>query len=149
MKGRIKLSTRITADEYYINMAQAASMGSTCNRARVGAVIVKDNIILGTGYNGSLSGHEHCNEDNCKPDSNCIRTIHAEVNALERAIRVGFYEKLKGATIYSTHRPCYSCVKTLAAFGIMHIVYDKLYEDPRAEEYFKMSNMVVYPVNEG
>lgn len=148
MKRGTGLSTRISYDQYHIEIARAAALRSTCNRAKVGAVIVNQNNILHTGYNGNLPGHEHCNDENCHKDKHCIRTTHAEINALHRAFKAGWTEKdFQGATIYCTHRPCYSCAKTLAAFGVKYIVYDKIYDDPRAEEYFEIARMNVYSVN--
>jgi dCMP deaminase len=147
MKDVIKLSTRISFDRYHIEIAKAAALRSSCNRAKVGAVIVNQNSILHTGYNGSLPGHEHCNDENCHTDKHCIRTTHAEINAVYRAFRAGWtVEDFESATIFCTHRPCYSCAKTLAAFGVKYVVYDKIYEDPKAEEYFEIARMIVYKV---
>jgi dCMP deaminase len=147
MKRGIELSTRISADRYHIEIAKAAALRSTCNRAKVGAVIVNEDNILHTGYNGSLPGHEHCTDENCSKDKHCLRTTHAEINAVHRAFKANWttYD-FESATIYCTHRPCYSCAKTLAAFGVKHIVYEKMYEDERAEEYFKTAKMIVYQV---
>jgi dCMP deaminase len=110
----------------------------------VGAVIVADNIILGTGYNGSLSGHDHCDDKaTCSFKGHCIRTTHAEINAIERSIRAGWKDKLKDATIYCSHRPCYACIKTIASFGIECVVFDKMYEDETAEAYIKLVGLNV------
>lgn len=138
------MTKRISVDEYYLRIAHAAALRSPCCRAKVGAVIVADNIILGTGYNGSLPGHEHCdNEVTCCFNGHCIRTIHAEINAIERAIRAGWKDKLKESIIYCTHKPCYSCIKTIAAFGIKFVVFDKMYEDPAADAYIKIAKLNV------
>ena len=141
------MSTRISADRYHIQIATAAASRSTCNRAKVGAVIVNKDNILHTGYNGSLPGHDHCNDENCRPMEHCLRTTHAEINAIHRAFKAGWsHYDFEEATLYCTHRPCYSCAKVIAAFGIKHVVYDKMYVDDRAEEYFKIAKMIVYQV---
>ena len=146
MKGMTKLNTRISSDEYYIRIAYAASQRSTCRRAQVGAVLVYDDIILGTGYNGSLPGYPHCDDETCNESNHCLRTTHAEINALHRAVKAGWVKELENATLFVTHRPCYSCAKTLAAFGLKDIVYDRMYKDEKAEEYFKIAKMTVFEV---
>lgn len=138
------MSERISVDQYYLKISHAAALRSPCSRAKVGAVIVADNIILGTGYNGSLPGHEHCDDQaTCCFKEHCIRTIHAEINAIERAIRAGWKDKLKNAVMYCTHKPCYSCIKTIAAFGIRFIVFDKMYDDPAADAFIKLARLNV------
>lgn len=135
---------RISADEYYIEIAKAASLRSTCTRAKVGCVLVYDDMAISTGYNGSLPKHKHCIDVGCVThNGHCIQTIHAEINALKRAIKAGYAEKLTECTLYSTHRPCYSCIKTLAAFGINNIVYLNMYKDDAAEAYINLIGMNV------
>lgn len=141
------MGERISIDEYYITIAIAASQRSTCDRAKVGSIIVdQTGLQLSSGYNGSLPGYEHCDKLSCYYSGRCIRTTHAEINAINRAIKNGFADRIEGSTLYSSHRPCYACTKTLAAFGIKTIVYNKLYEDPKAEAYFKLVKMNVYQV---
>jgi dCMP deaminase len=104
--------TRKSWDEYFLDIAEQVSARSTCNRLHVGCVIVKDKHIVATGYNGSIHGHEHCEDAGCLlgDDNRCHRTIHAETNACLHADR----DSLKGATAYVTHEPCENCSKILA-----------------------------------
>ena len=86
---------RLAWDEYFAAQALLISNRATCNRAKVGAVLVKDNKVIATGYNGSVSGTDHCLEDGClMVEGQGVRTIHAEVNAIlqgaERGIPKGF-----------------------------------------------------------
>lgn len=114
---------------------------STCNRGQVGAVLVKDDRIISTGYNGAPSGMPHCTEVGCdelvlyedrgsdgwdkEVNLGCQRTIHAEANVILYAARHGI--STEGASIYCTHSPCERCVLLLANAGIAKIVWDKPY----------------------
>lgn len=128
--------SRIGWDEYFIKIAEMVSDRSTCNRAKIGAVIVKDRSILATGYNGSPAGQPHCTDVGClvykstDPDGvveeNCFRTIHAEINAITQAAKNG--TMINGADIYVTTSPCYHCLKTLINTGIKRIFYLKPYK---------------------
>jgi dCMP deaminase len=140
--------SRLPPEEYYIQIAKATALRSTCERAKVGCILVKDSIILGTGYNGSLPGEPHCDEQKtCTFKGNCIRTIHAELNAIQRAIKAG--HNIEKAVAYSTHSPCYSCMKTFAAFGISHIYYENTYDDERAIAYSQLTNMSLIQIKLG
>ena len=93
-------------NEYFMNVAHEVARRSTCERAQVGAVIVKDKRILTTGYNGSPRGLPHCTEVGCLMDNgHCVRTLHAEQNAIIVAALHGVITE--GATIYITHQPCF------------------------------------------
>lgn len=143
------LDERLSKDEYYLEIAKTASLRSTCKRARVGCVIVYDSSILGTGYNGSLPGHKHCIDDDCDCviyENHCIQTIHAEINAIQRAVKDGFSDKLPESVLYSTHKPCYSCIKTLAAFGITNIIFSNMYKDGAAQAYIELAKLNVKQV---
>ena len=118
-------------NEYFMNIAREVSKRSTCERAQVGAVIVRDKRILTTGYNGSPRGLPHCTEVGCLMDNgHCIRTLHAEQNAIIQAALHGVITE--GATIYVTHQPCFNCAKTIINAGVSEIVYDKEYRDDRS-----------------
>lgn len=113
-------------DNYFVKLAQHVSSRSTCTRKQVGAVIVRDKIILSTGYNGSIRNTEHCSEVGCLLENgHCIRTIHAEANALVQAAKNGI--NINGSTIYTTASPCFYCFKLLANAGIARIFYSELY----------------------
>lgn len=109
-------------DAYFMELAEHVADRATCSRLRVGAILVKDKRIIATGYNGSVSGETHCIDDGCKiRDSHCIRTIHAEQNALLQCAKFGV--ATEGATIYVTHFPCLYCTKSLIQAGISKVVY--------------------------
>jgi dCMP deaminase len=117
-------------DEYFLEIAKTVSTRATCPRLSVGAVIVKDKTILSTGYNGSVRGFPHCNEEDvgCKVvKGHCIRTIHAETNAILQAAKNG--ANINGATCYVTHSPCLNCFKNLLNAGIVEIVWSNKYKD--------------------
>lgn len=84
---------------YYIRIAMEVASRSTCKRAAVGAVIVKDRHIIATGYNGAPAGEPHCLDEGCiVKDDHCVRAVHAEINAISQAVTLGL--SLKGATLY-------------------------------------------------
>ena len=96
-----------------MNIAREVSTRSTCDRKFVGAVIVRDKSILATGYNGSIRGLPHCDEDgHLMEDGHCVRTVHAEANAIVQAARNGV--RIEGATIYVTASPCWGCFRLIA-----------------------------------
>jgi dCMP deaminase len=115
-------------DSYYLDIAFKVAERSTCNRANVGCVIVKDNLQLAEGYNGSISEHKHCDEvGHLMHDGHCIRTIHAEMNSILNAMKKGV--SIQGATAYITHQPCHNCTKHLNQAGIKKIVYHHEYRN--------------------
>jgi len=111
-------------DTYFLNIAFQVAERSTCPRRMVGAVVVKDRRIKGTGYNGSAAGLPHCLDEGCLlVNGHCVRTIHAEVNALLECSP----EERKGATIYITDRPCAECSKLIISTGISRVVFARAY----------------------
>lgn len=118
---------RPSRDEWLTRMAVVTSARSTCKRASVGAVIAKDGRIISTGYVGSPSGLPHCTEVGCEPgpDNGCVRTVHAEANAIAFASRFGI--STAGSTLYSTHSPCRSCAQLIINAGIVRVVYSSEY----------------------
>ena len=107
---------------------------STCPRAQVGALVVKDKRILTTGYNGAPRGLPHCIEVGClMVDNHCVRSIHAEQNALLQGALHGV--ALGGSTVYVTHQPCLICAKMIINAGIVRVIYSRAYPDPIAEEF--------------
>ena len=120
---------RASWDQYFMRVA-------TCDRKHVGAVIVRDKSILATGYNGSIRGLPHCDEEgHLMQDGHCVRTIHAEANAVIQAARNGV--RIDQADIYVTASPCWSCFKMCANAGIQRIVYGEFYRDERIFEFAK------------
>jgi dCMP deaminase len=121
---------RVGWDEYFMAIAAQVATRSTCDRKHVGAVIVRDKMILATGYNGSLRGSEHCDDvGHLMQDGHCVRTVHAEANAIVQAARNGV--RTDGAGIYVTASPCFSCFKLIANAGIVRIVFGEFYRDER------------------
>lgn len=124
------MSARATWDEYFMRIAQDVATRATCDRKHVGAVIVRDKSILATGYNGSVRGLGHCDDEgHLMEDGHCVRTIHAEANAVIQAARNGV--RIDEATIYVTASPCWNCFKMIANAGLKKIVYGEFYRDER------------------
>jgi dCMP deaminase len=124
---------RASWDEYFMDIAVVVARRSTCPRKHVGAVIVRDKTILSTGYNGSVRGLPHCDDvGHMMVDGHCVRTIHAEVNAVVQAAKNG--TRIDGATIYVTASPCWNCFKTICNVGITRIVFEEFYRDERIFE---------------
>ena len=116
------MDTRPPWDEYFMRIAFEVATRATCLRRHVGAVIVRDKRILSTGYNGSPPGQPHCTEVGCLlEDGRCIRTLHAEQNALMQAALHGV--STHGATLYATCRPCHVCARMIVAAGIVRVVF--------------------------
>ena len=113
-----------------MNIAIEVATRSTCDRKNVGAVIVREKTILSTGYNGSIKGLPHCDEVGCEMiDGHCVRTTHAEANAIVQAAKNGV--RIDSAEIYVTASPCYNCFKFIANAGIKKIYYNEFYRDER------------------
>jgi dCMP deaminase len=107
---------------------------ATCDRKHVGAVIVRDKNILATGYNGSIRGLSHCDEEgHMMEDGHCVRTIHAEANAIIQAAKNGI--RIEGGSIYVSASPCWGCFKMIANAGLSKIVYGEFYRDQRIFEF--------------
>lgn len=132
---------RIQWKEYFMAQSQLLALRSTCIRLSVGATIVKDNRVIAGGYNGSVSGEVHCIDEGCYiENSHCIRTIHAEMNALLQCSKMGV--STEGADIYVTHFPCIHCTKSIIQAGIKKIYYANDYKNhPYAIELLKKANI--------
>lgn len=134
--------------EYYFGqLALQVATRSTCPRKQVGAVIVKNNNILSTGYNGSIKGLPHCTEVGCLIENDhCIRTVHAEANAIVQAAKNGV--QIDGAEIYVTASPCFHCFKLIANAGIKKIYYLEFYRDSRVAEFAEDAGIEFIDLNE-
>lgn len=121
------MSERITRDEMLIEMAVTASKRSTCLRRRVGAIVEYGGRVLSIGYAGSLPGEPHCIEVGCEPgtDGGCLRTVHAEANAILWATKYGI--RVNGATLYCTDAPCLACARLMINAGIAAVKYIRPY----------------------
>lgn len=116
-----------------MNIAREVATRATCDRKHVGAVIVREKSILATGYNGSIRGLPHCDEvGHLMEDGHCVRTVHAEANAIVQAARNG--SRIDGAMIYVTASPCWGCFRLIANAGIARIVFGELYRDTKIFE---------------
>ena len=125
--------TRASWDEYFMNIAREVGTRSTCSRKHVGAVIVRDKVILSTGYNGSIRGLPHCDDVGHLVDAgHCVATVHAEANAIIQAAKNGV--RIDGGELYTTASPCWSCFKLIANAGIRRIYYGEFYRDTRSIE---------------
>jgi len=124
---------RVSWDEYFMNIAREVATRSTCARKHVGSVIVRDKTILSTGYNGSVRGLPHCDEvGHMMEEGHCVRTIHAEQNAIIQAAKNG--TRIDDSAIYVTASPCWQCFKSIANSGIKRIVFGEFYRDERIYE---------------
>ncbi|WP_438017318.1 dCMP deaminase family protein [Sorangium sp. So ce315] len=124
------MTHRASWDEYFMRIAEVVASRATCDRKHVGAVIVRDKSILATGYNGSIRGLPHCDEEgHLIEDGHCVRTIHAEANAIIQAARNGV--RIDGATVYVTASPCWGCFKMIANAGLSRVVFGEFYRDER------------------
>jgi dCMP deaminase len=123
-------------DDYFMQITFQVAKRSTCPRAAVGAVIVRDKRILTTGYNGSPSTLPHCTEVGClMVNGHCVRTLHAEQNAIIQGALHGV--NVSGSTIYVTHQPCLVCAKMIINAGIERVVYAGHYPDEIAQGFLK------------
>lgn len=122
-----------------MSIAELVADRSTCLRRHVGAVVVKNKRILATGYNGAPAGISHCEEVGCLRGTMGVasgerhelcRGVHAEQNALIQAATFGV--SVSGATVYTTHQPCFICTKMLINAKIEKIIYKKKYPDKLA-----------------
>jgi dCMP deaminase len=111
-------------DSVYLNIAKEISTLSHCQRAKVGAVIVKDGNIVSFGYNGTPSSMDNCCEDG---NTTISEVIHAEMNAILKAAKSGY--SVNGATLYLTLSPCKECSKLILQSGIERVLYLEEYRD--------------------
>ena len=144
------MDKRPSFDEYFMKIALLVATRSTCTRRHVGAVIVRDNHILSTGYNGPPKGAKHCDETGCIREQLNIprgerhelcRGLHAEQNAIIQAAVFGV--SIKGGTIYTTNFPCSVCAKMIVNAELKELVYLEDYPDELSREILKESNIKV------
>ena len=141
-----KKHKRPSWDEYFSNLVDAVATRATCDRGRAGCVIVKDKQILVTGYVGAPKGLPHCDDvghllkkvihEDGSVTQHCVRTVHAEQNAITQAARRGI--ALEGATLYVRMTPCRTCTMLIINTGIKRVVCQKKYHAAKeSEEMFK------------
>ena len=144
------MDQRPTWDEYFMEMAELARKRSTCLRRHVGAVIVKDNRVIATGYNGVPKGIRHCEETGCLRQQlnvpsgqmhELCRGLHAEQNAIIQAACMG--SSIEGGTLYCTTQPCVICTKMIINAGIRRVVIRESYPDALAQEMAAEAGLVI------
>lgn len=144
-------------DEYFLGIAKVVSERATCDRGKNGAVIVKNKRILTTGYVGSPMGLPHCDDEghmmhevideNGKVSKHCIRTVHAEQNAILQAALHGI--STDGATLYAKFEPCFTCAKMIINAGIRRVVCEKRYHaGEMTRQFFKDAGVELVVLNE-
>lgn len=145
MKPKPK-NSRPDWDTYWMNIVEQISKRSTCLRRNIGAVIVKDNYIVSTGFNGAPRGLPHCSEIGCLRDKLHIpsgtrheicRGVHAEQNAIIR----GDPLRMEGATMYVNAKPCKICAKMIVNAGIKRVVYIEIYPDDEGVKLLKQAGI--------
>ena len=115
--------SRPSWDDFFLGQLAGLAVRSTCDRGRAAAIFVRDNEQLAAGYVGSPSGFPHCDDVGHLWDGSnrhCVRTIHAEQNAVIRAVRSGTC--LRDTTVYATMEPCFTCAKLLIGVGVFRFV---------------------------
>ncbi|TMW73880.1 ComE operon protein 2 [Alteribacter natronophilus] len=137
---------RISWHQYFMAQSHLLALRSTCTRLMVGTTIVRDKRIIAGGYNGSISGGKHCIDEGCYViDSHCVRTIHAEMNALLQCAKFGV--PAAGAEMYVTHFPCLNCCKAIIQAGIRKVYFATEYKNhPYAIELFEQAGVEVQQV---
>ncbi len=144
-------------DEYFIGLTRSVAERATCDRGKSGCVIVKDKRILSTGYVGSPPGMPHCDEvghlmkkvldEEGNMTSHCVRTIHAEQNAIMQAAKFGI--SIEGSTIYVKMEPCAICAKMIVAAGIKRVVTEKRYHAGKeTRELFRQAGIELMVLND-
>ncbi|MFC0188116.1 ComE operon protein 2 [Fictibacillus aquaticus] len=133
---------RISWNDYFLAQSYLLALRSTCTRLAVGATIVRDNRIIAGGYNGSISGGVHCIDEGCYViDNHCVRTVHAEVNAILQCAKFGV--PTNGASMYVTHFPCLNCCRIIIQSGIKTLYYGEDYKNhPYAVEQFREAGVI-------
>ena len=136
------MAQRPNWDEYFLKLAMLASERATCPRMHCGAVLVKNKNVIATGYNGSIPGDEHCEDVGCLVvDNHCVRTVHAEMNAIVQAAKRG--HTVDGATAYVTNMPCTTCAKALITAGVKRVVVFSDYHDTMATDFFTKAKVII------
>lgn len=141
-------------DEYFMRVAEVIAARATCSRGRNACVITTiDNHILTTGYAGAPSGFPHCDDaghmiieviENGETSEHCIRTLHAEQNAILQAAKEGI--PLKGATIYTLMFPCYNCAMSIARVDIKRVVARNDYQKAQKSKELFQQQGIAYKI---
>lgn len=149
---------RPTWDEYFMEVANAIAKRATCNRGRSGCVIARDRTLLVTGYVGSPKGFPHCDDighqmkkvthEDGSVTEHCVRTVHAEQNAISQAARLGV--GIEGATLYCRMTPCRVCAMLIINCGVTRVVCERRYHaGAESEEMFRVAGVAIEFMNDG
>jgi dCMP deaminase len=135
-------TTRLSWDDYFMEVANAISKRATCDRGKSGCVIARNKQLIVSGYVGSPRGFPHCDEvghqmkqvrhENGEVTDHCMRTVHAEQNAICQAAKLGV--SIAGATIYTRMTPCRTCTMLLINCGIERVVCERRYHNASESE---------------
>jgi dCMP deaminase len=148
--------SRPTWDEYFMEVAHTIAKRASCDRGRSGCVIARDKQILVTGYVGSPRGLPHCDEvghlfkqtthEDGRVTQHCVRTVHAEQNAICQAARMGI--ALEGATLYCRMTPCRTCAMLIINCGIVHVICEwKYHTGAESEQMFIDAGITLEYIN--
>ena len=141
MDGKEHLK-QLRYDKAYLKMAQSWSKLSHCNRKQVGALIVKDSMIISDGYNGTPTGFDNCCENEIGETHWCV--LHAEANAILKVAKST--NNSKGATLYLTLSPCKDCSKLILQAGITRVVFKDSYKDAEGITFLKSAGVDVFQI---
>jgi dCMP deaminase len=152
-----KKYNRPSWDEYFMGIANTVAQRATCNRGRSGCVIARGKQLLVTGYVGSPNGMPHCDDvghqmkktihEDGTITTHCVRTVHAEQNAICQAAKLGV--ALEGSTLYCRMTPCRTCAMLIINCGIKRVVCEKKYHaGQETEEMFKLAHVKLEFMNE-
>jgi len=132
---------RISRDELLMGVVHLLSKRSTCVRGHNAALISKDGRIVSTGYNNPPKGQPHCSPDHCDINYACIRSVHAEANAIAFSARFGI--PLEGTTMYVSSSPCKKCAELIIQAGIKEVIYRDEFRDDEGLNLLKQSGILV------
>lgn len=126
-----------------MSIARIVATRSTCDRLDAGAVLVKNNRIISTGYVGAPPGLPHCDDvGHLMEEGHCVRTIHAEHNAILQAATMSGITT-EGSTMYTTYTFCIHCAKYIVAAGVKHVIYGKVYRNAASMQYLRDAGLIV------
>jgi len=137
-------------DDYFLEIARTVASRATCDRGRSGCIIARDKQILVTGYVGAPTGLPHCDDighqmkklihENGNVTQHCVRTVHAEQNAITQAAKLGI--SINNATLYCKMTPCRTCAMLIINCGIRRVVCEKKYHaGAESEDMFKQAGV--------
>ncbi len=144
--GRI-MNDRLSWDDYFLGIVSSVAERATCDRGKCSALISYQHQIIATGYVGSPPGFPHCDDiGHLMVDGHCVRTVHAEQNALVSAARLGV--SVLGATLYSTMAPCRVCAMLIITAGIDRVVSSFAYQNDAGVKILNQAGILYKQINE-